>query len=141
MTEQNHPPRIHSSVNEDGFNDGPEISLLDIVNFLQGAWKKLAIAAVVGAFLGLGGWFFLGQYSAEYTLLNNTNTKSYGLDLVSWKIMQKSLPNLAAQVLEEGNAPDSQVGLYQTIANDQWWQKISCLVMSHQRLIPKTWAA
>ena len=125
MTEPNHPPRIHSSVNEDGFNDGPEISLLDIVNFLQGAWKKLAIAAVVGAFLGLGVWFFLGQYSAEYTLLNNTNTNtnSYGLDLASWKIIQNSLPNLAAQVLEEGNPPDGQVGLYQTIANDQWWQK------------------
>ena len=34
-----------------------EISLLDIVNFLTGAWKKLAIAAVVGAVLGFGNWY------------------------------------------------------------------------------------
>jgi len=45
-----------------------EISLLDIVTFVQSAWKKLAIAAVVGAVLGLGNWYFLGSYQAEYVL-------------------------------------------------------------------------
>ena len=53
-----------------------EISLLDIVNFLQGAWKKLAIAAVVGAVLGFGNWYFLGSYQAEYVLLNNNNNNN-----------------------------------------------------------------
>jgi len=51
--------------------ESEEISLLDIVNFLQGAWKKLAIAAIVGAALGLAGWFFLGSYQAELVLDNN----------------------------------------------------------------------
>jgi hypothetical protein len=58
--------------------DDSEISLLDIINFLQSAWKKLAIAAVVGAVLGLGSWYILGSYQAEYILLNNkvdSNTK------------------------------------------------------------------
>ena len=108
-------------------NGEREISLLDIVNFLQSAWKKLAIAAVVGAVLGLGNWFFLGSYSAEYVLLNNTNTNTntntYGLDLLSWKVIQKSLPNLAAQIVEEGKAPEGQAALYRTLSEDQWWQK------------------
>jgi hypothetical protein len=102
-----------------------EISLLDIVTFLQESWKKLAIAAVMGAVLGLAGWFFLGNYQAEYVLLNNNNNNnnSYALDLVSWKTIQKSLPNLAAQIEEEGKAPENQATLYKTLANEQWWQK------------------
>jgi hypothetical protein len=99
-----------------------EISLLDIVNFFQQAWKKLAIAAVVGAVLGLGGWFVLGKYSAEYVLLNNNNN-SYALDLVSWKMLQKSLPNLADQIIDENKIPEGQSSLYKEMSNDQWWQK------------------
>jgi len=93
-------------------SDKGEISLLDIVNFLTGAWKKLAIAAVVGAVLGFGNWYFLGSYQAEYVLLNNNNNNnnnnSYALDLVSWKMLQKSLPNLAAQIVEDIKAPQEQ---------------------------------
>ena len=102
---------------------GDEISLLDIVTFVQSAWKKLAIAAVVGAVLGLGNWYFLGSYQAEYVLLNNNNNNSYALDLVSWKMLQKSLPNLAAQVVEENKAPQDQASLYRAMSNEQWWQK------------------
>ena len=108
-------------------NGDHEISFLDIVNFLTVFWKKLVIAALVGAALGLAGWFVLGSYSAEYVLLNNTNTNTntntYGLDLLSWKVIQKSLPNLAAQIVEDGKAPEGQAGLYRTLSNDQWWQK------------------
>ena len=108
-------------------NEG-EISLLDIVNFLQDSWKKLAAASIVGAVLGLSGWFFLGSYSAEYVLLNNNNNNnnnnnSYALDLVSWKMIQKSLPNLAAQIEDEGKAPQGQAQLYKSLASEQWWQK------------------
>jgi len=116
-----------------------EISLLDIITFAQDSWKKLAISSIAGAILGLSGWFFLGSYSAEYVLLNNTNTNAnhntnntnnttnntntYGLDLLSWKIIQKSLPNLAAQLVEDGKVPDGQFELYRTLASDKWWQK------------------
>lgn len=101
-----------------------EISLADIVDFLQGAWKKLAIASVIGALLGLSGWFFLGSYTAEYVLLNNNNNNnSYALDLVSWKTMQKSLPNLAEQVLDENKVPEGQEALYKELRDEKWWQK------------------
>ena len=104
-------------------NEG-EISLLDIVNFVQESWKKLLAASIVGAALGLSGWFFLGQYQAEYVLLNNNNNNnSYALDIVSWKMLQKSLPNLAAQVVEENKIPQDQAALYKTMAQEQWWQK------------------
>jgi hypothetical protein len=69
----------------------------------------------------------LGSYQAEYVLLNNantnTNTNSYALDLLSWKTIQKSLPNLAAQIEDESQAPEGQARLYRSLANDQWWQK------------------
>ena len=103
-------------------NPEVEISLLDIVNFLQGAWKKLAISAVAGAVLGISGWLVLGNYSAEYILLNNNNN-SYALDLVSWKMLQKSLPNLADQIVSEEKIPEGQKSIYQEMTDVQWWQK------------------
>jgi len=95
-----------------------EISLLDIVNFVQRAWKKLAIAAVVGAILGFSNWYFLGSYNAELVLNNNGGT-----ELVGWRSLQKTLPNLADQILNEGKAPEGQESLYRTLANADWWQK------------------
>ena len=108
-----------------------EISFVDIVNFLVESWKKLATAGVIGAFLGLSGWLLLGSYQADYVLLNNvntntntnTNTNIYALDLVSWKTIQKSLPNLAAQIEDEGKAPEGQARLYRSLSDEQWWQK------------------
>ena len=42
---------------------------------------------------------------------------------MSWKTIQKSLPNLAAQVEAEGKAPEGQAELYKALSNEQWWQK------------------
>lgn len=99
-------------------NSEAEISLIDIVNFLQSAWKKLAIAGVVGAALGLGGWFFLASYQAEIVLVNNG-----GADLVGLRSLQKSLPHLADQIIDESKVPQGQESLYRTLANPDWWQK------------------
>ena len=98
-----------------------QISLLDIVHFVEESWKKLATATIVGGILGLSGWFVLGSYSAEYVLLNKAN--AYGLNVLSWKTIQKRLPNLAAKIVEDGQVPVGQVGLYRILSNDQWWQK------------------
>lgn len=105
-------------------NDG-EISLLDVVNFLTSAWKKLVIAALTGAFLGFVSWFVLGNYISEYTLINNTggSTNSNVFSLVSWKTIQKSLPSLAGQMLENGKVPDGQNELYRILASEAWWQQ------------------
>ena len=118
MTEPNHSSRTPSSTDESDSNGGAEISLLDIVNFLQGAWKKLAIASILGAVLGLSGWFFLGSYNAELVLNNNGGT-----DIVGWRSLQKSLPNLADQIIDESKVPQGQETLYRTLSNADWWQK------------------
>ena len=107
---------------EQSLDPETEISLLDIVNFLQSAWKKLAISAVIGAVLGISGWFVLGNYSAEYVLLNNNNN-SYALDLISWKMLQKSLPNLADQIISENKIPEGRASIYKIMSTEQWWQK------------------
>ena len=123
---ENTPSQAHSLKGDSfvsGSLDDSEISLLYIVNFLIKSWKKLAIAGLAGAVLGLSSWFFLGSYQAEYVLLNNNNNNSYALDLVSWKMLQKSLPNLAAQIAEENKAPQDQASLYRAMSNEQWWQK------------------
>ncbi len=106
MAQQN----LGSDLGQEQGQEG-EISLLDIVNFVCDSWKKLAVASIIGGAVGLAGWFFLGSYTAEYILLNNTSTSTaststYALDLVSWKTIQKSLPNLAAQIEEEGKEPE-----------------------------------
>ena len=118
MTEPNHSSRTQSSTDESDSNGGAEISLLDIVNFLQSAWKKLAIAAVVGAVLGFGNWYFSGSYNAELVLKNNGAT-----DLVGWRSLQKFLPSLAGQMVGESKVPEGQESLYRTLSNSDWWQK------------------
>ena len=109
---------MQQSNNPELVRDNAEISLLDIVTFVQSAWKKLAIAAVVGAVLGLGNWYFLGSYNAELVLNNNGGT-----DLVGWRSLQKSLPNLADQIIDESKVPQGQETLYRTLSNADWWQK------------------
>ena len=107
-----------------------EISLLDVIHFLKSAWKKLVLASLIGAVIGLSGWIVLGNYSAKYVLLNNnnnnkniSNNNSYALDLVAWKTLQKSLPNLADQIIDENKVPEAQAALYRAMSSDQWWQK------------------
>jgi hypothetical protein len=95
-----------------------EISLIDIVNFAQESWKKLLIAAVAGAILGFAGWFFLGSYQAEIVLNNNGGT-----DLVSFRSLQKNLPNLADQMVEESKVSQGQESLFRTLSNPEWWAK------------------
>ena len=51
------------------------------------------------------------------------NNNSYALGLVSWKMLQKSLPNVAAQIVEEGTVPKDQENLYRAMSSPDWWQK------------------
>jgi hypothetical protein len=105
--------------------DESEISLSDIVEFIQESWKQLLAAGIVGAVLGFGSWSFLGTYKAELILLNNTNTNinAYGLDLVTWRTLQKSLPNLVSQLLVDEKQSSDAKAMYRQMGNAQWWSK------------------
>ena len=94
---------MSDSINHDLSSRESEISLLDIVNFLQESWKKLAIAALLGALLGFATGFFTSSYQAQIILINNG-----GSDLVGLRSLQKLLPNLANQIVDEGKVPQGQ---------------------------------
>lgn len=96
----------------------------DVLEFLGQSWQKLVISAFIGALIGFANWHFWGGYSSEYVLFNSgSNNAAYAIDLVSWKALQKSLPNLSSQILEENKTPENQVPLYRAMSNEQWWQK------------------
>lgn len=97
-----------------------EISLLDIVNFLADSWKKLAIAAIAGALLGLSGWLVLGKYEAKITL---ANANANAITLSSLKALQQTLPNLAAQMVEKNTVPEGKEAIYKAMGNVAWWPK------------------
>ena len=99
-----------------------EITLADIVEFVQDGWKQLLAAGIVGAAIGFGGWFFFGTYKAELILQNNTN--AYGLDLITWRTLQKSLPNLASQILDvKSSISADEKAMYRLMSDENWWSK------------------
>ena len=102
-----------------------EISLLDILNFLAQSWKKLAAAALAGAFLGLGFWFLVASYQVSINLRNNE-----GLGILSIKSLQATLPNLAAEILEKNQAPEAKLGQYRSMSNPEFWKKALTPVFS-----------
>lgn len=133
--------------------DESDISLSDVVEFIQDSWKQILAASIVGAALGFGGWFFFGIYKAELILLNNANINAnvstntsinvstnnntsanpnpnpnpnlhpYGLDLVTWRTLQKSLPNLAAQMTTDEKLSSDTKAMYREMDNPKWWSK------------------
>jgi len=114
---------LHSSGNsstyeQNGISPSPQLSLNDMIDLIITSYKKILIASAIGALLGYAAWFFLFQYRAEVTLINATN----GLDLVSWRILQKGLPNLADQIVQDNKAPESEVTVYRQMSDPEWWK-------------------
>jgi hypothetical protein len=119
------------------FESESEIALVDIIEFIQDSWKQLLASVIVGAALGFGSWVFFGTYKAELILLNNANikttttaittpannTNNYGLDIVTWRTLQKSLPNLASQMLVDENLSEEARAMYRAMSNSEWWVK------------------
>jgi hypothetical protein len=97
-----------------------EISLADIVEFIQESWKRLVLAGTVGTVLGFGSWYFLGSYKAEIILSKNN---SHQLDLVTWRTLQKSLPSLATQIITQTNLAPERKDIFVDMTDPQWWVK------------------
>ncbi|OYY21099.1 hypothetical protein [Polynucleobacter sp. 39-46-10] len=104
-----------------------ELSIGDIVDFVAAHYRQLLLAALLGGVVGFLGWQFLGSYQAELTLLNSNKVDATrgegGLDLVSWRAIAQSLPNLADQIVQEGKAPEGSEALYRQMSEPAWWQK------------------
>lgn len=102
--------------------DGTELSLTQLLDFAIEHYKKCLLAALLGGILGFGAWHLLGTYQAQVTLINSPKG-DVGLDLVSWRTIQKSLPNLADQMVEQSKAPQGSLPLYRQMSEPTWWQK------------------
>lgn len=76
------------------------------------------IASAIGALLGYVTWSFLLQYRAEVTLINTTK----GLDLISWRTLQKELPNLADQMVQKNKVPENEMKVYRQMSESEWWK-------------------
>lgn len=117
-----HPSNNVIQIPADNADEG--ISLLDIIDFFQEWWKSIVVAALIGGCLGLGGWFALAGYKSETVLLNNVISRNgdrneRAIDFLSWKVLQKNLPILAAQ-LKEKNSTDA---VWSGLDSSSWWQK------------------
>ena len=64
-----------------------EISLINIVEFVQDSWKHLVLAGIVGALLGFSSWYFLVSFNAQLVLLNNTMLKTTAGSLVIAEVL------------------------------------------------------
>ena len=107
---------VDSNVNE--VNDENEISLIDIVNFFSDNWKKMIVAGIVGAIIAGLYWFSLVNYAAEKIIINNGV-----FNVISFKAMQKELPQLAAQIVDEKKVPKGLDSQYVKMENFSFWQK------------------
>jgi hypothetical protein len=96
-----------------------EISLGEIFAFFIDNWKKIALGGLLGALLGVIGWFIFADYKAEL-VVNNTNK---GIDFVSWRSLSKNFPGLASDLVTKGNITPIDAELYKELSDSKWWSK------------------
>lgn len=110
-----------------GGDSNAELSLADIIQFTLAHYRKLILAMLLGGLLGFLSWYFLVNYQAQLTLINGNQADGSrsegGLDLVSWRTIAQSLPNLADQMVQEDKAPEGTQALYRQMSDPAWWQK------------------
>lgn len=98
-----------------------EISYYDVIQFIEDGWKQVLVAGIFGAVLGFMGWFFFGSYKAELTIRNDVSHS--GLDAISWRLLQKSLPNLASRILAEEKLGSDVKSMYREMGDAALWIK------------------
>ena len=110
---------MNQQLSEQPLNEGDDgISIGQVIEFLSDHWKKAALGAVAGAVIGAGGWSALASYKAEAVLVNNG-----ALSFMSWRGLQKSLPLLAAQMVETKQVTSNELQQFQRLGSAAWWQK------------------
>ena len=99
-------------------NEPDEVSLVDILNFISETWKKLALASCIGALLGFGWWYQMASYNATLILNNQDN-----FDLINWRSIQKALPRLAQEMIDEKKVPAGLENQYAAMKEELFWEK------------------
>lgn len=78
--------------------DEDTISLLDIVQFIKAAYKKILLLGLCGLLISIIFTYALGQYTASITLLNYAQ-----LDIPRIKYLQAALPKLSQEESVKGS--------------------------------------
>ena len=112
----------------DDIEQGDEISLLDIMAFLTGEWRRLLGAAVVTMILVIGGALLFGGYKANGLIINTNPSapsapSNDAFDFVKWKYFQKALPDLASELLHSGRVKPDDEEQFTLMSRPEWWDK------------------
>ena len=104
-------------IHQENLTPDSDISLGEIIVFFSTNLNKLALGGLLGAFLGLSAWFFVG-YKAELVINNNN-----AINFISWRSLSKNLPNLASDLVERGNLSTADETFYKRLSDPKWWTK------------------
>jgi len=109
--------------NHQNFTIGPaadqdqaaEVSLSQVLDFLSGIRKPLALGLVGGLVLGLAGAMTFGTYKSEMILDNSTKT----IDFSTWRVLESRLPSVAARALERKLVKPEDIEHYKRLAESE----------------------
>lgn len=119
FSEPAHPP---SGSPEQPASQEGQISLKEVIQFIWAHYGKLLLVTCLGGAIAAVAWFFLASYQAS-TTLQNGGQAARALDIVSWRTIVQSLPNLANQMVQDGKLPQDDIKLYRQMSDPLWWQK------------------
>lgn len=94
--------------------DSEEIDLSQVLFFFVQNWKRLLLGSVIGLVVGVGTWQIFAPYKAQVVLSNNA------FSFISWRSLQKSLPVLAAQLVQSQRSAPDQLN---RLSSPSWWAK------------------
>lgn len=112
-----------------GLNDGDRdaIDLRDVADFLRGEWRKLLLGATAAMLLTVGGAALLTGYKASGAIIQvaakGNPDVGTAFDFVKWKILQRTLPNLAADLVRSGRVPADREVQFKSLSHPEWWDK------------------
>lgn len=102
---------------------GEEISMTEIIDFFVKNLKLLIVGALFGLLVGVASWIWIVPFKAELVITNTTNTTKSPFDYITWRKLQKNLPNLASELIEDGLVSGDKLSVYEGMSDEAWWHK------------------
>ena len=110
---ENHKSYTASHVPDQG--QAAEISLSQVLDFLIGIRKPLALGLVGGLVLGLAGAMTFGAHKSEVVLDNSNKV----IDFSTWRVLESRLPSVAARALERKLVKPEEIEQYKRLAESE----------------------
>jgi hypothetical protein len=107
-------------------NNEKDIGLWDIIYFLQQNCKQFIFGGIIGAIVGIILYVYYGDYTVQLNIKNNNtqiNSNIIGLDLVTWRTLQKELPILANSMQINSKLSHDKAAFYKYLSEPDLWNK------------------